>query len=122
MHRKMTTTPAFNMDALCPGNVNVMPVKTGIAIELPPCHVGLIRDRSSYGVRGIVVTAGVIDPDYRGEIIICLANLNPFEIILSAGAKVAQMLVMPTCCTAVEIVESLSTTDRGGGGFGSSGE
>jgi len=96
-------------------------VRTGCNIILPNGHVGLLRDRSSYGVRGIIVTAGVIDPDYRGEVLVCLANLNSFPVQIPAGSKIAQMLIMPCQREEVVIVKEVGTTERGSGGFGSTG-
>lgn len=96
-------------------------ISTGCAIELPSGHVGLFRDRSSYGGRGIIVTAGVIDPDYRGEIFICLGNLNSFPVSISKGSKIAQMLVLPCWNGNIVPVTELSDTIRGCGGFGSTG-
>lgn len=96
-------------------------IKTGIAVELTVSHAGLFRDRSSYGSGGIIVTAGVIDPDYRGEVIICLLNLNDYTVIIPAGSKVAQMLVLPAATTPPQEVMSLSQTARGSNGFGSTG-
>jgi dUTP pyrophosphatase len=97
------------------------PIKTGCAIALPEGHVGLFRDRSSYGVRGVIVTAGVIDPDYRGEVLVCLANLNIFPVLITPGAKIAQMLVLACRQDEVDVVTSLPATRRGAGGFGSTG-
>lgn len=96
----------------------VQKIHTGVAIEIPEGHVGLIRDRSSLGSRGIIVSAGVIDSDYRGEVIVCLINLNPFDVWIDGA--IAQILVIPIYEWQPIVVAELSDTKRGGQGFGSS--
>jgi len=96
-------------------------VGTGVAVGLPDSHVGLFRDRSSIGSRGIIVTGGVIDPSYRGETLVCLLNLLPFRVTILKGDKIAQMLVMPCVTSEPEAVDDLSKTERGAKGFGSTG-
>ena len=95
---------------------------TGIAVEIPEGHVGLIRDRSSYAVKGLSVQAGVIDQDYRGEVIVVMRNHTGRTIEVLGGDRVAQLLVIPVIQTDVEVVDELDDTERGDGGFGSTGE
>ena len=92
--------------------------KTGIAVEIPEGYVGIIVPRSSTGIKGYTIknTIGVIDSDYRGEI-----KLHLF-IPVTQKIRVAQMLIMPCPQFNIEFVESLSETDRGEGGFGSTGK
>jgi dUTP pyrophosphatase len=99
----------------------VVACKTGVAIEIPWGHFGLIRDRSSMGSKGIIVTAGVIDPDYRGEVVICLLNLSRTTKYVNAGQKIAQMLIIPFAKDEATVVKELSNTQRGEKGFGSTG-
>lgn len=108
----------------------VVRVKAGIAIEIPTGYVGIIRDRSSLGSKGIHVFAGVIDSDYRGEIVVCICNLaylnvddpsNPIYII-KVGDKIAQMVIIPCFQDEIEEVEFLTRTKRGDSGFGSTGK
>lgn len=96
-------------------------IQTGVAVSIPDGYVGLFRDRSSYGSREIIVGAGVIDPDYRGEVLVCLINLNTVRIKIPAGSKIVQMLVLPVYQQEVQQSDFLDTTDRGSKGFGSSG-
>ena len=108
---------------LAPGERRLVP--TGVAIELPPGHEGQIRPRSGLAVRhgiGMVNAPGTIDQDYRGEIGVVLVNLgqHPFEI--HRGDRIAQLVVAPVVRVAVALVEDLSETDRGDGGFGSTGK
>ena len=106
-------------------------VGTGIAIELPPGHVGLICSRSGLAAKeGIFVVnaPGVIDEDYRGELKISLGRLPftpqwPSETIflIDSGMRIAQLMILPLPQLTVEEVTDLSTTGRGDGGFGSTG-
>ncbi len=97
-------------------------VPSGIKVAIPPEHVGLIWDRSGMAAKhSMHVLAGVIDSGYRGEIGIVLINLGkePFEV--TKGMRVAQMLIQPVLNIDVKEVDSLDSTERGEGGFGSTG-
>lgn len=103
-------------------------VKTGISCAIPAGYVGQIWDRSSVGSKNITKTCGVIDADYRGEIIICLSNnnsdfhltFNDYTYLVKKGDKIAQMLVVPCLDEPVEEAKELPETSRGDKGFGSS--
>ena len=99
-----------------------MRVHTGVAIEIPDGHVGLIWDKSSVSFNmGLKVMGGVIDASYRGEVIMSLLNTTPKEVVLEKGHKVAQMLIQKfEDCDIVE-VSDLSETIRGEGREGSTG-
>ena len=97
-------------------------VHTGIAIELPTDTAGIIWGKSSVESKGIKAMAGLIDASYRGELIVCLYNLNEKEFVFEAGQKVAQLVVLPTLFPSFTQVEELSNTARGQGGFGSTGK
>jgi dUTP pyrophosphatase len=105
---------------LSPGEGRIF--KTGIAIEIDPGFVGLIWDRSSMGKRGIKTLGGVIDSGYRGEVGVILWNLSKEPQEVQAGDKIAQLLVQPVLTPATREVEVLSSSERGTGGFGSSGK
>lgn len=99
-------------------------VHTGIRIELPPNTEAQIRPRSGLALKnGITVlnTPGTIDEGYRGEIGIILINLSNESFIVSEGMKIAQMVVKQTLNVEVKEVQNLSETERGEGGFGSTG-
>lgn len=99
-----------------------MTVSIGIAIALPAGHVGLVWDKSGRAAKeGLTTLAGVIDEGYRGELKVVLYNTSSEERIVEAGQKVAQLVIQPVVQPAIEIVESLDDTDRGEGGFGSTG-
>jgi dUTP pyrophosphatase len=105
---------------LAPGEGRIF--KTGIAIELDPGFVGLIWDRSSMGKRGIKTLGGVIDSGYRGEVGVILWNLSKEPQEIQAGDKIAQLLIQPVATPMTREVELLSSSERGKGGFGSSGK
>ncbi len=98
-------------------------VPVDLQVEIPAGFVGLIWPRSGLAVRhGIDTLAGVVDPDFRGEVRVVLINHGeqPFEI--AAGDRVAQLLVQPIARAVFQRAESLSETARGAGGFGSTGQ
>lgn len=107
-----------------PGELHLIP--TGIAIELPCAeYVAYIFARSGLGIKhGICLSngVGVIDSDYRGEVCVGLCNVSDKPYTISPGERVAQMVISPVSLMPVEEAESLSDTDRGSGGFGSTGK
>lgn len=96
-------------------------VHTGIAVELPENTSGVIWGKSSVESKGVKAMAGLVDAPYRGELIVCMYNLNPQEFVFEAGQKVAQLVVLPTLYPSFEEAEQLTDTARGSGGFGSTG-
>ena len=96
-------------------------VHTGVAVELPENTSGIIWGKSSVESKGIKTMAGLVDAPYRGELIVCMYNLNATEFIFEAGQKVAQLVVLPTLYPDFEEAAELSDTTRGAGGFGSTG-
>ena len=97
-------------------------IPTGIAMALPRNHAGLIWDRSSMGVKGIHRFAGVVDSGYRGEIKVCLYNSNDRPYTINSGDRIAQILIQKVDNFYLREVVDLNETDRGSGGFGSSGK
>lgn len=100
-------------------------VGTGLAVEIPPGHAGLVLPRSGLAARHGVTLAnspGLIDPGYRGELRILLLNSDPDEAFeVSVGDRIAQLVLVPFVeADPVEVAE-LSETERGAGGFGSTG-
>ena len=100
-------------------------VPTGLAIELPGSDcVALVYARSGLAIKqGVTLSncVGVIDSDYRGEIKVGLVNLGAAPVTLSPGERVAQLCIAPVWQAAFTPAEELSDTDRGAGGFGSTG-
>ena len=96
--------------------------KTGIKMAIPLNHVGLIWDRSGLAAKhGLHCLAGVIDSGYRGEIGVVLKNLGHEPIEITKNMRIAQMLIQPVVSAILEEVNELDETERGEGGFGSSG-
>lgn len=127
------TSGAAGMDltAVCPsGSITIAPMEralipTGIAIELPDAgHAALLFARSSLGVkRGLSLPngVGVIDSDYRGEIHVALVNLSGEPVQIYTGERIAQLVIMPVTQVLPVEVKELGQTQRGEGGFGSTG-
>ena len=100
-------------------------VPTGFAIALPgPEWVAYIFARSGLGIKnGITLPncVGVIDSDYRGEIIVALTNLSDTPYTIQPGDRVAQLVISPVVQAQISLVDKLDETGRGAGGFGSTG-
>jgi dUTP pyrophosphatase len=97
-------------------------VPTGLVLEIPPGHVGLVWPRSGLAIRhGIDTLAGVIDSDYRGEVKVVLVNHGQEPFTIAPGDRVAQILVQRVERAAFTPTASLGATARGAGGFGSTG-
>lgn len=109
--------------SIVPGQTLLVP--TGIALEVPKGCAGLIYARSSMGVKRGLAPAnkvGVIDSDYRGEIMVALHNHGASPQEIAPGERIAQLLITPVLTPQYEQVDELSDTARGAGGFGSTGK
>ncbi|MBQ7189580.1 MAG: dUTP diphosphatase [Kiritimatiellae bacterium] len=107
---------------LPPGEIRL--VKTGLAMALPSGTEAQVRPRSGLAAKhGVTVanTPGTIDEGYRGEICVILVNLGKAPFRVEKGMRIAQMVIAPVLCAGVAEVTELSDTERGTGGFGSSG-
>lgn len=99
-------------------------IPTGLSVQIPEDHVGLVFLRSSVGNKGLRLTngVGVIDSDYRGEILLSVQNHVPAKFhTIKSGERIGQLVIVPILSGAFVGVESLDETDRGSGGFGSTG-
>ena len=97
-------------------------VATGVHLAIPPGRVGLVWPRSGLAVRhGIDTLAGVIDCDYRGEVRVVLVNHGREIFRIAAGDRIAQLLVQPVERADFVPMDGLADTERGAGGFGSTG-
>lgn len=104
------------------GDTSMVP--TGLFIEIPPGYEAQIRPRSGLAAKhGITVlnTPGTIDADYRGEIKIILINLGKEDFIIKRGDRIAQMVFAPVVRAQFERTIELNDSNRGSGGFGSTG-
>lgn len=99
-------------------------IPTGLALELPPGFEGQVRPRSGLALKsGLTVlnAPGTIDADYRGEVQVLLVNLSSSPVILRRGDRIAQLVVAPVTRARLVEVSELTDTERGTGGFGSTG-
>lgn len=115
--------------ALADGEIVFQPgetkfVRTGLAMEIPEGYAGLIYARSGLACKRGLAPAnkvGVVDADYRGEVMVALHNHSAVEQKISAGERIAQLVVAPFLKTTFTEAEELNETVRGEGGFGSTG-
>src|SRR3972149_1420121 len=99
-------------------------VATGIRAAIPEGYEGQVRPRSGLAVKhgiSMVNAPGTIDSDYRGEVKVLLINLGDSVVQLAKGERIAQLVICPVARADIEIVGSLDETERGKGGFGSTG-
>ena len=118
----MAAVPDAEPLTLTPGQYALVP--TGLAIALPAGHEAQVRPRSGLAAKhGVTVlnSPGTIDADYRGEIKVILINHGATPFVIKRGERIAQMVIAPMVQAALVPVAVLSSTDRGAGGFGSTG-
>ena len=99
-------------------------IHTGISVEIPEGYAGLIYARSGLASKRGLAPAnkvGVVDADYRGEVMVALHNHSDIDATVDAGERVAQLVVTPFLKVEYQLAEELSDTVRGAGGFGSTG-
>ncbi|MBE5784334.1 MAG: dUTP diphosphatase [Clostridiales bacterium] len=109
-------------EVILPGETKL--IHTGIALELPTGLAGFVYARSGLSTKRGLAPAnkvGVIDPDYRGEILVALHNHSNMPETIADGERVAQLLIAPYVSAAFEEADTLSNTKRGDGGYGSTG-
>ena len=93
----------------------------GVGIEMSPGIHAEFKTRSSYVFKNLSVEAGVIDSDYRGLLYVCIRNHNELDYLVRQDEKIAQLIFYKTVFPDFDVVEKLSETARGEGGFGSTG-
>jgi dUTP pyrophosphatase len=96
-------------------------VRTGIAVAIPKGFVGLVWDKSGIASKGLKTMGGVLDSNYRGEVIIILKNISEKPYDLKKNNKIAQLLLQPIEHRPIVEVQELDDTDRGARGLGSTG-
>ncbi len=112
MHADLRNREAITLDA-----ARVVLVPSGIAVEIPPGYVGLVRGRSGLAKRGIHVPEGTIDSDYRGEVHVMMRGVG----VVKHCDRIGQLVIVPSPRFELEQVDELSETTRGAGSFGSTG-
>lgn len=103
----------------------VVKVPTGLKMSIPEGYFGAVYPRSSAGIKSRISLAnstGIIDSDYRGELILFLVNNGDEELVINNGDRLAQMVIQPFVQVDFEVVEALDDTERGEGGIGSTGK
>lgn len=106
------------------GTHKTVMIPLGFAIEIPDGYAGLVFARSGLASKRGAAPAnkvGVIDSDYRGECMVALHNHTDFEVKIEGGERIAQLVIVPYLKAEFEESAELSDTERGGGGFGSTG-
>ena len=99
-------------------------VPTGLVLEIPDGFEGQVRPRSGLALRRgltVVNAPGTIDSDYRGELKVLMINLGPDPVVIARGDRVAQLVVAPVTRARFAEADDLSSSERGAGGFGSTG-
>ena len=99
-------------------------IPTGLFFEIPQGYEVQVRPRSGLAAKSAITvlnTPGIIDSDYRGEIKVILINLGQSDFTINSGDRIAQMIIAPVTQAAFTATDSLSQTERGTGGFGSTG-
>ena len=96
-------------------------IDTGVHVQIPEGYVGLIKSKSGLMVNNGLLTDGTIDSGYTGSIKVKLFNTSPKDYKFKAGEKIAQLVIVPCLLPELEVVDHLEETDRGDGGFGSTG-
>jgi dUTP pyrophosphatase len=127
---RQATKGSAGWDLYCNDHIILRPnevsfVRLGFCLQIPEDYYVSIVSRSSMAKRGVIIpnSPGIIDSDYTGEIMVMLININPdFSIELSPGERIAQMLLNKQETIDFEVTDTLKSTERGSGGFGSTGK
>lgn len=97
-------------------------IQTGIAIELPEGYEAQVRPRSGLAANeGVFACFGTVDNDYRGELAVTLFNCSFKQSFINHGDRIAQLVIVPVFRVETQVVDELSTTERGSNGYGSTG-
>lgn len=94
---------------------------TGVHVSIPAGHVGFLKSKSGLNVKSGIQSEGVIDAGYTGSIRVKLYNHGTQAVEIKKGQKISQLVILPIVTPDLEIVERLEATERGNGGFGSTG-
>ena len=97
-------------------------VDTGVHVEIPAGYVGMIKSKSGLNVKHGILSEGVIDAGYTGSICVKLYNLGNEKVLIEKGQKISQLVILPIITPELELVDRLEDTERGNGGFGSTGK
>lgn len=101
--------------------VGCVSIATGVHIEIPSGYVGMIKSKSGMNVKHHITSEGVIDAGYTGSMVVKLYNHGVTDLYIKKGQKISQLVLLPIITPDLEVVDSLEDTERGNGGFGSTG-
>ena len=107
-------------DVVVPANGSVC-IDTGVHVELPMCTAGMIKSKSGLNVKHGITSEGVVDVGYTGSVAVKLYNHTRIAYSVCKGDKISQLVVVPILTPELELVDDLDETERGDGGFGSTG-
>lgn len=96
-------------------------IDTGVHVEIPAGYVGFLKSKSGLNVKNGIQSEGVIDAGYTGSIMVKLYNHGKVPVQIKKGQKISQLVLLPIITPDLELVDSLEDTERGTGGFGSTG-
>lgn len=96
-------------------------IDTGVHVEIPAGYVGMIKSKSGLNVKYNITSEGVIDCGYTGSIVVKLYNHGNAAVPIAKKQKISQLVLLPIITPELELVDSLEDTERGNGGFGSTG-
>lgn len=120
---------AAGLDLYCPFHIKVpadsqKKIPIGVAVEIPKGYMGLLVPRSSMSKTPLrcANSVGIIDADYRGELSIAYENISCSDYTIFRGDRIAQLIIVPIAVVDVEEAQTLSETERGAGGYGSTGK
>ncbi len=127
--RATEESAGLDLSALLENPVTINPheivkIPTGIAIELEKGYAGLIYPRSGLSTKHGISLAncvGVVDSDYRGEVLVAVINHSETPFTINTGERIAQLVISPVILPEIEVTNNLNDTERGVGGFGSTG-
>lgn len=111
----------FTREELCVPARGGAVADTGVHVEIPEGYVGFIKSKSGLNVKKNLLAEGVIDAGYTGPIIVKIYNHGDEDVLISAGEKLTQLVILPVALPELELVDALDETERGAGGFGSTG-
>lgn len=97
-------------------------IDTGVHVEIPKGYVGMLKSKSGLNVKAGITSEGVIDSGYTGSIRVKLYNNSADMYMVGVGDKITQLVILPILTPDLELVDSLEETERGDGGFGSTGK
>ena len=114
------------LDLYAPADVTIparghVTVDTGVHVAIPEGAVGMLKSKSGLNVKKNILGEGVIDAGYTGPIVVKLYNQGDEDVTIQAGMKLIQLVILPILTPELELVDSLEDTERGQGGFGSTG-